>query len=84
MPEATPIMQSEKEVSDIVQRKVRRTVGVRALRQILQIVDQWREEEQQDEKLRRVAIIILVAILAGLFLFGRYFFMQHAGIYWQR
>jgi hypothetical protein len=66
-------MQSGKEVSDIVQHKVRRAVGMHALGKIRRMVDQWHQEEETDKKLWRATLIAFTLVLLGLLLAVGYF-----------
>jgi hypothetical protein len=63
-------MQSEEEISEIVQHKVRHAVGRRGLQEIHQLIDRWHEEEEADRKLWRATLIglLLVALAIVLWL----------------
>lgn len=65
--------QSEEEVSEIVQHKVRRAVGRRGLQQIQQLIERWREEEEADKKLWRATLIGLLLALIVVVLWGSYY-----------
>jgi hypothetical protein len=57
------VTQSEGEVSEIVQHKVRRAVARRGLQQIRQLIDRWREEEAAGKKLWRATLIGLLLLV---------------------
>jgi hypothetical protein len=68
-------MQSEEEISEIVQHKVRHAVGRRGLQEIHQLIDRWGKEEEADRKLWRATLIgllvaLIVVVVYSVFLRG--------------
>jgi hypothetical protein len=66
-------MQSEdlkKERQDFIARKTRRVLGIKALRQIRGIIDDWAAEEASERKFIKIsALIFLLALSVCLLLF---------------
>lgn len=67
--------QSEKEIAEIVEHKVRHAVGRRGLQEIHQLIDRWEKEEEADRKLWRATLIgllvaLIVVVVYSVFLRG--------------
>lgn len=62
--------QSEEEVAEIVQHKVRRAVGRRGLQDIARLVERWEEEEKADAKLWRATLAGLLVALIVVVVYG--------------
>ncbi len=60
-------MQSEDDVAEIVQRKIRRTVGRRAMQEIRQLIDRWQAEEEAGKRLWRATLWFVLATLIGVY-----------------
>jgi hypothetical protein len=68
-------MQSDREIAEIVERAVRRSTGIHALRKIRHLVDTVHEEELLKRKALRV---IALSTIGGLLVLAVWiFFLRH-------